>query len=181
MSSTPGGQITMTMAGSEVLDATEAPAGSTAQQRTLITGNQGITAQVLNSVSVPKVDQPLIAMLLTLTNGSPTTIDLTNVQALAMPIGASRLKNLTGAKVKACCLTTPTANVGKITVAPGASNPYPLFGTGNNVVLGQGRVEIFSFKGIESDLSAVAAGAKTITFSCTNTGDQVYVEIWAGT
>ena len=171
----------MVMAGSELLDANEAPGASNDAQRRLTSGGQGIDRKVLNSSSTPKVDKPLIAMMLSLTNGSPTTIDLTNVQALSMPIGSTRLKDLTGAKIKAYQFSTPGTNVGTVNIAPGASNPYPLYGTGKDITLGRGRVEMGAFKNIESDLTAVGGSAKTLTFTATNTGDKVYVELWAGT
>lgn len=171
----------MMMAGSELLDSTDAPAGSSDQYRTLKTGGQGIEKITLNAASTPKVDKPLIAMMLTLTNGVTTTIDLTNVQALAMPISSARLKDLTGAKVKAFMFATPNTNVGTVNIAPGGSNPYLLYGSGNDITLDKGRVEMGAYKGVDSGLSAVGSGAKNIDITCSNTGDKLYLELWAGT
>jgi hypothetical protein len=177
--STPSGTITLKLDGSELLSTSEAP-GGTSSQRTLRTGGYGLDKVALTSVSTPKIDQPLVAMLLTLTSGSPTTIDLTAVQGLAIPIGSTRTIDLTGAKVTAYLFETDQANTGVVTIEDGASNPYQLW-AGQKLSLGKGRVEAGAFKGIASQLAAVAAGAKTIKVSTTVTGDKLYLELWAGT
>jgi hypothetical protein len=178
--STTEGQITLLLDGTESLTTAESP-GATAQQRQLRTGGKGLNRVTLTSASTPKLDKPLIAFLITGNSGSPTTIDLTAVQAMANPIGSTRLKDLTGAKIKAFLFETDAANVGTVTIAPGGSNPYPLYGAAKDIILGPGRVEASAFKGIESNLAAVAAGAKTITFTFGTTGDKIYVELWPGT
>lgn len=174
-------QITILLAGSEVLDTTEAPTGSTAQARTMKTGGKGLERIALNSATIPKVDKPLVAFNIVGNSGTPTTIDLTAVQGLALPIGSTRLIDLTGAKLKAWLFETDVANVGTVKVEPGASNPYFLGATGDASTMHKGRVQAGAFKGIESQLAAVAAGAKTLKFTFSNTGDKIYVELWAGT
>jgi hypothetical protein len=174
-------QITIQLAGSEILDTTEAPQGSTPQARTMRTAI-GMERVALNAASVPKVDKPIAAFNITGVSGSPTTIDLTAVQGLSMPLGSTRTLDLTGAKIKAFCLRTDPANVGTVKVEQGASNPYLLWGSGDAVTLHKGRIQASSFlSGTESALAAVAAGAKTLKFTFSNTGDKIYVELWAGT
>lgn len=179
--STTEGQLSLLLAGSETLTAAEAPSGSTSAARTLKTGGSGIERKTLNSASTPKVDKPIAAFLITGTSGSPTTIDLTAVQRLTMPIGSTANIDLTGAKLKAWCFAAGGSNVGTVTVGPGASNPYPVYGTSKDIILDAGRVDAGSFKDVESALPAVSGTAKTLKFTFSNTGDTIYVELWAGT
>ena len=178
--STTSGSLSILFAGSELLTATEYP-GANESQRTMKTGGKGIDRAALTSVSSPKVDKPIAAFLLTLTNGAPTTIDLTAVQGLTLPIGSTRNIDLSGAKITAALFETDSANTGVVTVEQGASNPYLPFGSGNKIDMPKGLVAAIAFKGVASQLAAVAAGAKTLKFSTTVTGDKIYVEIWAGT
>lgn len=175
------GQITIQLAGQEILAAAEAPAAQNENQRTLRTGAKGLVRSHRDGASTPLVDQPIVSFELSLTSGSPTTIDLTAVQALVQPAGVTRTVDLTGAKPIAWLFETAAANTGVVTIAPGDSNPYPsLFGSGKSIDLAKGRVEAGAVKGIASPLAAVATGAKTLKFSTTHTGDKLYVELWAG-
>lgn len=179
--STTEAELSLLLLGKEILTPAEAPAAETQSQRTMRTGGKGINKAQLNSTSTPKLDKPIIAFELTLTNGAPTTIDLTAVQGLVMPTGLTRTIDLSGAKLKAWLFETPAANVGTVTIAPGAANPYPLYGASKDLILPKSFVLASGFKAAESSLAAVAGGAKTLTFSTSNTGDKLYVELWAGT
>jgi hypothetical protein len=175
------GQITIQLAGKEVLSEVEAPAALNENQRTMRTGNKGLSKSTRNSSSTPLIDQPLVSFELTLNSGTPTTVDLAAVQALVQPAGLTRTVDLTGAKLIAWLFETPAENTGVATVAPGDTNPYPsLFGSGKSIDLAAGRVEAGAVKGMASNLAAVAAGVKTLKFSTTQTGDKIYVELWAG-
>lgn len=178
--STTSAAITVKLLAKEVLEAAEALAANNQQQRTLTTGLQSWVAE-LDADSTPKLDQPVVAHQITLTTSVVTTIDLTAVQALVLPTGVARLVDLTGAKLKAFFLRAGNDNdAAGVTIEPGSSNPYPIFGTGNTIVLGPGRIEAGGFDGIESDLAAVAGGAKEIDISGT-TGDTLYFELLFGT
>jgi hypothetical protein len=175
------GQLTLQLLGKEILSEAEAPAANNETQRSMRTGAKGLNRSVRDAASTPLLDQPIIAFELTLNSGSPTTIDLAAVQALVQPAGATRTVDLTGAKLIAWLFETPAENTGVATIAPGDSNPYPsLFGSGKSIDLAAGRVEAGAVKGIASNLAAVAAGVKTLKFSTTQTGDKLYVELWAG-
>jgi hypothetical protein len=178
--STTSGTISILFAGVEELAASEFPGASTDARR-MKTGGKGLDKIPLGSTSVPKLDKPLIAFSIVGTSGSPTTIDLTAVQALAVPLGSTRIVDLTGAKLKAWLFETDVGNVGTVKIEQGASNPYLIWGSGGFKILEKGRVEAGAFKSIESQLAAVAAGAKTLKFTFSNTGDKIYGELWSGT
>jgi len=178
--STTTGRISLNLAGVEQLDATEYP-GASADARKMKTGGKGLDRVDLSSTSVPKLDKPIAAFTITGTSGAPTTIDLTAVQGLAIPLGSSRTIDLTGAKLKAWLFETDAANVGTVRIEEGAANPYQIWGSGAYQILGASRVVAGAFKSAESSLAAVAAGAKTLKFTFTNTGDKIYVELWPGT
>ena len=108
---------------------------------------------------------------LTMTSGV-TTIDLTAA------IGAlDRYLNFVGDKVFAFLFHAPSANAGTINIKPGASNPYPLFGTANDIDMPKGRRLCV----IDSvlNLAAVSGTVKTIDITGT-AGDILYFEIVVG-
>lgn len=179
--STTEAELSVLFLGKELLTEAESPNAQTQSQRTMRTGGKGIDKVQLSSSSTPKVDKPIVAFELTLNSGSPTTIDLTAVAGLTLPLGLTRNVDLTGAKICAWLFATPSGNAGTVTIAPGASNPYPLYGASKDIILPRGLVSAAGFKAVASSFAAVSGTAKTLTFSCTNTGDKVYVELWSGT
>jgi len=99
-----------------------------------------------------------------------TTIDLTALSGTQSDIDA------TGDKVQYLQLITDDENVAAITIKPGSSNPYNLFGSSNEIDLGAG-VEVLA-KFAET-LDDVAAGAKTIEIAGT-AGDKIKIQIVTG-
>ena len=173
MSDTISVSITLEQSVREVLSASDLPFGSNEADRTLrhTALNKSVT---LSATSVPKAQR---AVLQDVTIGAGiTTIDFT-----AAPKSVSRTEDMTGKKVTACKIVTGSLNAGNVTIAHGASNPYPLFGTAKDVILGPGRTEQFAFAdGVDSNLPAVAGGAKTIDISGT-AADTVRLELIFGT
>lgn len=167
--------------GREVFTAAEAPAAGTEQQRTLQTGTNGFS-KTLNGSSTPKLDQPLISREITL--GGATTLDLAAIAALALPSAATRTVDLTGKKLKAVLLRSKsTNNAAGINIAPGAANPYPMFGAGNDITLYPDAELMMAFRATEppAGIPAVAAGAKEIDLTPGAAGDVLYIELYFGT
>lgn len=154
---------------SEVLSAAEAPATASENDRTLRYGGFN-TSATLNATSTPAVDSPPAATSITL-GGSPTTLNLT---AIALARAAATNYDFTGKKVVGCTLKANAANAANINVAPGGSNPYPLFGTGNDVDVGPGMSLSFVFAGANTNRPAVSGSAKNIDISGTS-GDKIDV------
>lgn len=177
--STTKATLTLKFLSQEILTEAEAPAANNEQQRTLNTGKQALSS-VLDSTTTPKLDKPIIAREITLPAGV-TTIDLTAAAAFVFPAGGTRTFDFTGAKLRAWYFRAATTNnAAGITIAAGAANPYPLFGTGKSIIIGPGRVECGTFAGVNGDLPAVAAGVKTIDITAAN-NDKLYMELLFGT
>jgi hypothetical protein len=172
-------KVDIRLQGKETLTEAEAPAALTEQQRILATGKRGINT-TLSSLTTPKVDQSPLVQEITLAGGVPTVVDLTAVQGLCNPTGLARMLDMTGKKLVACFFHAPETNAAAINIAPGGSNPYPLFGAGNDVDLKPGEVLAKCFRAVATSFAAVAAGAKNISVSGTN-GDKLYVELYFST
>ena len=99
-----------------------------------------------------------------------TSIDLTSL------LGTQDSIDATGDKVQYLHIITGADNVGVLTVKPGGSNPYNLFGSSNEIDLGAD-VEILARLG--ETLDDVAAGAKIIELSGT-AADTVSIGICTG-
>jgi Cu/Ag efflux protein CusF len=179
--STPKLSVSLQITGQEVFSAVEAPAAANEEQRTLRTGSNS-TSLNKSTTTVPKVDKPPISQKITLGAGT-TTLDLAAIAALAMPSGAMRTVDMTGAKLKTLVLRTePANNVAGVTIAPGGSNPYPMFGAGNAIVLYPDSQLVLTFRNTEpaAGIPAVAGGAKEIDLSGT-TADVIHIEMYFGT
>lgn len=161
----------------EVFTAAEAPAAASEEQRTLFAGAHS-HAKTYGSSTTPKVDKPPLSQKITLTTGVPFDLDLTAAPALVLPGGSTRTFDYTGAKVKAFLLRTLAANTGTVTIGGGA-NPYLLLGA-VSFVMGIDDQLIRAFRETESNLAAVAGGAKILRFAGT-TGDFIYVDLILGT
>lgn len=165
--------------GKELLTEAEAPAANSQAERTLFTGKKQ-AKKTLNATSTPKVDGPIIAREVTL--AGPLTIDFSAALALTLPGAASRTVDVTGKRLKAFFLRCAVGNnAAGVTIAPGAANPYPVFGAARTIVLGKGRIECGGFDAIESDLPTVAVGARTIDITPGAAGDILYYEFHFGT
>lgn len=95
------------------------------------------------------------------------TINLTSVPATG---GGNKSAN--GLKVQLVLFTNPTTNVGStITIAPGASNAYELFGSGNELVIPKGCTLQFYFHDQLADIDGThkeidLAGTGTDILNC---------------
>jgi hypothetical protein len=174
MSDTLTVTATLELSVREVLDTTDMPTGSTENDRTL-RHNEFNGSAKLSATTTPKAERAVISKL-TLGAGI-TTIDLT-----AATKSAGRVESMAGKKVVAYIIETNIGNnAAGVTIAPGAANPYPLFGAAKSVILGPGRTDMCAFaQGVDSNLPAVAGGVKNIDVSGT-TGDKVNIELIFGT
>lgn len=167
----------LALSGQEVFDATEAPSGGSQAARTLtITGRDVSTT--LDSTTTPKVEISPIVRKVTISG--TTTIDLTSAAGVSLPATAARSIDASAKKLVAVRLSCPTTNVGAVNVAPGASNPYPLFGTGNDVDIKPGQTLIALISGVASSYPAVSGTVKTLDITGT-TNDVLHVEMYFGT
>lgn len=169
--------LTLRFNAREVFDATEAAAQASEEQRTLRSGAHSYT-KTWNGTSTPKVDKPPISTTIALATGVPFDLDLTAAPALTLPGSATRTFDYTGAKVKGFLLRTKKANVGTVTIG-GGSNPYLLLGA-VSFVLGPDAELVKVFRETETNLAAVASGAKILRFAGT-TGDHIYLDLLLGT
>jgi hypothetical protein len=128
----------------------------------------------LNASSVPPVDAVVFDEL---TTDGADTIDLTNCKTAALPTGGA---DMTAKKVVAALFSCPATNAAAIVITPGASNPYPIFGTGNDISIPPGGHVQISFVGVVSPLPAVSGTVKTLDITGTAT-DVLNYEIVLGT
>jgi hypothetical protein len=166
--------VTVRMAGKEVFTTVEVPGATSEIQRTLSAGGQSANVS-LNPSSTPKVDQPPVSLKITVTG----TVNLTAVAGLAVPPGGRTL-DMTGKKLVGFLLRAPTANTSVVNVAPGAANPYPLLGAGNDIDLPPGSVLGFSFVDKATSLPAVGATVKNIDITIAGS-DVLYLDAYLGT
>lgn len=150
----------------EILTALEAPSAANEAGRTLTHGSYNRSG-TLNASSTPALEAPLSFQEITVTGGT-TTLDFT---ALALARDVNETHDYTGKKVIGGWITADPDNAGAVTIAPGSSNPYPLFGATNEKDIGPGRMDMFSFQDVGSDLAAVSGSAKTIDI--TGTADDI--------
>lgn len=155
MSST-NATVSIQVLASEVFTASEVASGANEADRTIKSTVK--LAATLTSTTTPSVTKPPVYKSLAAT----ATIDLTAVQAAAMPNSATRSVDMTGAKVVGAVLKAGAANASAVNIAPGASNPYPLFGTANDIDLKPGMVVAIGLNGVASQLPAVSSTVKNI-------------------
>lgn len=87
--------------------------------------------------------------------------------------------DLTGLNVVGWGFAGAAANTAGIEVAPGASNPYHIFGTADDQVTVYPGQVLYGYSTVADDLPAVAAGAKEIDFAGTGT-ESIHVLVFAG-
>jgi hypothetical protein len=166
------------VSGREVFTAAEAPAAASESERTLRCGQHNLS-RTYGPTTVPAITGPPVSRTITLGSGI-TTIDLTNAAVLALPGNATRTFDFVAKRVVGFILRTATTNNSAgVNIAPGAANPYPLFGAGNDITLLPGSRLQFGFDGIASGLPAVSGTAKSIDLTGTS-GDVVYVDLYLG-
>jgi hypothetical protein len=162
----------------EIFTAGEAPSARNESERTL-RGGQAPAGQTLGPDSTPAIEGPPISRQITLA-GSTVTIDLTAAAVLALPGSASRTHDFSAKKVVCVVLRADGDNADPITVAPGVSNPYAIFGASKDIDIAPGMTVAAFFADVPSSLPAVAGGAKEIDISGT-TADILYVDLYLGT
>lgn len=167
----------LSLAGSEVFTAAEAPSGANASARTITVTGPDIAA-TLDSTTTPKIEVPPIVRKVTISG--TVTIDFTAAQGVALPAAATRTLDHSGKKLVAMRLSCPVTNAAVINVAPGGSNPYPLFGTANDIDVKPGQTIIMIMTGIASSYGAVSGTVKTLDFTGTN-NDVIQCEFYFGT
>ncbi len=173
MSSTTS-TIVLNLSAAEVFTAAEFPGGASEADRT-IRSTLKLT-QSMSSSTTPKVDKPPVSLKIAAT----TTIDLTAVQGAVMPSTATRTIDLTGAKVVAAVFRAKSDNTSAVNIAPGGSDPYPVFGTANDIDIKPGMVVAIGFDGVATTLPAVSSTVKNITVTVSGS-DSVEVLLLAGT
>jgi hypothetical protein len=176
MASTTTVSVNLRINGQEVHDAADVPSAANQAQRTVNTGGNDLS-QTLSSTSAPSITKPPISRKVTI-GGSPTDLDLTAIQGLTIPSGATRTLDMTGAKLVAAVFRAADANTGAVTVGPSGSNDYALFGSGNDIEVPKG-LQINISSRIAAQLPAVSGTAKIIRLSGTS-GDIIYVDLYFG-
>lgn len=176
--STKRAQVVFSVLHTEEFTAAEVPSAGSVSERTLRSGKGNDANLSLSESTTPAVNKAAISK--TVTISGTITIDLTAVAAAAIPAAATRTVDLTGGKLVAFNMRAASANVAAINVAPGASNPYPMFGTGNDLDVKPGEQIAGSFRDVASSKPAVAGAVKTIDISGTN-GDILYLDLLFGT
>lgn len=171
--------ITIELDASEVLTAAEAPSASSDLERTLRAGAATRVSAQLTGSTTPKLDKDLISLELTMT-GSAVTVNLTSVAGLVNPPSATRTVDVTGGKLVGYACKAKSTNVAAINIAPGSSNPYPLFGSGNDQDLKPGQVVGSTFDAVATSYPAVSGTVKNIDISGTS-GDVLYIDLYFGT
>lgn len=145
-------------------DATNSPAGGGEGQTILNAYDQSLQ---LNSGTTPAIDVEPVDLSRTFAAASET-VDLTTCPA-ARDIVEIPDYDLTGKKIIAALFVSPiTNNAAGITISPGAANPYPLQGTGNDITLLPGELKMLGrLTGLASNRPAVAPTVKEIDFAGT--------------
>ena len=164
--------VTLNLKGQEVLSTSEAPGANDESERTFHYSGFQFQKNITDT-STPKIEKTPVEREITLTSGT-TTIDLT-----AAATRASRTIDNTGKKLVALLLKN-VSTTNTVTIAPGSSNPYPLFGSGNSVVLQAGETIAKAITGVASGHSAVSGTVKNIDITGTN-GEKLQLYFYFGT
>lgn len=151
-----------------VLPAGYSPASALAAHRTLTLSDYGLETQ-FNATDTP---EPTAVVVEDLTIGAgTTTIDLTSDAHVQGAVDGSgdpaASEDLTGKRLMAIIVETPSGNSGNVTIKPNAANGYDLFGASNTQGMEFPPDSHASIIYADSSLPQVAAGAKDIDFSGT--------------
>lgn len=175
--STIRAQVNLSVLASEEFTAVEVPSAGTVSERTLKSGGGNQASLQLSSTTTPSLTMPPISK--TVTIAGTITLDLTAIAGAVVPPSATRTVDLTGAKLVAFTMRAADANAAAINVAPGAANPYPMFGTANDLDVKPGEQISGSFRAVASSKPAVSGTVKTLDISGTN-GDILYLDLLFG-
>ncbi len=152
-------QISMDLAGKEILPAGSAPAAADASGRELKADGLRISKR-LTATTTPKVEFGPIVWDITM-SGTEQSLDLT-----AAALQGGRTGDASGKKVIAAMLKPAHDNSGDITVRAHATNGYDLFGnTTTGLTLKKGQDVQFAFTDLASQLAAVDGTHKIIELS----------------
>lgn len=166
---------------SETISSTDSP---------LVVGSGSTKRPYQRAVNTTLVDtdtpgpDTLVAKKYTLTNGSPTTLDLT---AAPKAENDDLSVDCTGKQLLGWHLSADPANVGTITIAPHGTNGYNVFGdAAGSLTLMRGQ-DVSSGMQRKTDTSLptwgtdpVAAGDKQIALSTSTTGSILYLHMVFG-
>lgn len=141
----------------ETLTAAEMPSAANESARQFTYAGLNRTGR-LSSTTTPAVEVPPGYQKITIGAGT-TTIDLTAMPSARDPDVAEdyTAKKLIGVRIRAA-----SGNSGNVTVAPGSSNPYPLFGATNEVDVVPGEQIDKLIASVASSHPAVSGTVKTI-------------------
>lgn len=158
----------------ETLTTTEMPGAANIDERRRSFSGLNRQGQ-LKSDSTPKLEKPPAYQKITISG--TTTIDLTAVPAARDPTNVT--VDMTDKKLIGLQIEAAAANSGNVTVAPGSSNPYPLFGSGNSIIVVPGELITKTIKGAASGHPAVSGTVKTIDVTGTSS-DVVEIGLFFG-
>jgi hypothetical protein len=125
--------------------------------------------ETLNSTSTPPVSQHYAKTLTCLGGATPVSIDLT---ALTDVEGAA-FSGL-GKKVQLLRVKTPTTNAGSVTLGPGETDGYELFGTSKSIDVPPGSQIVMYWNDELGDIGEEAAGSGSGSSSGSGSGSASY-------
>jgi len=172
--------IDLKLTGKEVFSSAEAPWAKNENQRTLNSANKNNRAVLDDSSTTPQLALAPCVQTVTVGGAGSTSVDLTSLPGLVLPDDATRTIDGTGYKIVAARFKTPSDNAGNITIKPGLTNAYELFGTSNEVDIPPGHVVVFGAIDAAAASPTIAAGVKEIEVDGT-VGDTVDMELYLGT
>lgn len=159
--------------GTEIRTTTDIPTATNDDDRT-VRHNQFNATGNLSANTTPVVDT--IAYDAITLGAGITTVDLTAAETV------NGTEDLTGKKLVGFIVEAHEDNTGVVTVAFGAANPYPLFGTSNKITLNPGETLAKTIRtGSANANPAVAAGVKDIDISSTFATDVLNIQLIFGT
>jgi hypothetical protein len=170
-----------TFKSAETISSTDSPlvVGSGSTKRNY----QRSVSSVLVDTDTPGPDT-LVAKKYTLTNGSPTTLDLT---AAPKAENDDLSVDCTGKQLLGWHLSADPANTGTITIAPHGTNGYNVFGDASGSLTLMRGQDVSSGIQRKTDatlptwsMDAVAAGDKQIALSTSVTGSILYLNMVFG-
>lgn len=174
--------VNQQMSMSEILTLAEQPNSTSEADRTLkcTSLNQSAT---LGPTTTPKVDKPPIYRKIASFPGAALIqIDLTAAPGLKSPDSVTRAVDLTGAKLKHLVLRAGAANNSSgILIAPGSTNPYPLFGATKTILLLPGEEIVLAYNAVESQKPAVSGTVKYIDLTPSAAADVLEIGMAFGT
>ena len=170
--------VKMGLSSKEIFTAVEAPGANGEAERTVTQSNSGVVV-TLTSATTPAIEKPAYIATITL-GGSATELDLTDLDVPLLLSTVTRAIDMTGKNLVAFEFSAPTTNTGAVNVAPSASNPYPIFGTGNDIDIKKGMTICGAINGVASTMPDVGGSGLGVSISGTG-GGVLNVRLYFGT